>query len=80
MNIMAVQGTRGGGQRSKGPRKFVGSRIPMHDADILPAATKLIGLDSVSDFVAIAVSEKLASMDLSNVCLQEELPIGQIAS
>jgi hypothetical protein len=52
----------------------------MHDADILPAATKLIGLDSVSDFVAIAVSEKLASMDLSNVCLQEELPIGQIAS
>ncbi|MGY2747394.1 hypothetical protein [Arthrobacter sp. UYCu723] len=76
---MAVSGNRGGGQRSKGNRKFVGTRIPADNADLLPAAAKLEGL-TVSEFVASVIDDKLKSMDLSVLRLQEELPIRQIAS
>jgi hypothetical protein len=80
VDTMATTGNRGGGQRSKGNRKFVGTRIPASSADLLPAAAAKEGMPNVSEWVASVIDEKLKSMDLTDLKLQEELPIGQIAS
>lgn len=79
MNHMATTGNRGGGQRSKGERRFVGTRVPVRDHDLLVAAAAAHGL-TVSEYVAETLVEKLNSENFSHTDLQEELPIGQMAS
>ncbi len=71
---MAATGNRGGGQRSKGPRSFVGTRVPVDEAQLLPHVAKLNGL-TVSEFVAAIIHEKLAQADLSSLEWQEALPL-----
>lgn len=60
---MATSGNRGGGRRSKGERRFVGSRIPVNLADHLADVAKQEGL-TVNDMIALAIAEKLAAHDL----------------
>ena len=74
---MATTGNRGGGQRSKGERRFVGTRVPLPDHDLLVAAAAAHDL-TVSEYVAAALTEKLRSENLDQT--QEGPPIGQTAS
>ena|GEM_PF-6448974 len=74
---MAATGNRGGGQRSKGERRFVGTRVPVADHDLLVAAAAAHGL-TVSEYVAAVLTEKLRSENLDQT--QEELPIGPKAT
>lgn len=60
---MATSGNRGGGRRSKGERRFVGSRIPVKQAEQLDLVVKHEGL-TLSDLIAVAIEEKLGTYDL----------------
>lgn len=75
---MAISGNRGGGQRSKGDRRFVGSRVPVDVYDRLAQTAKAENL-TVSEFIAAVIDEKLGSSGLSDLQMQGELPIGRIA-
>lgn len=78
---MATSGNRGGGRRSKGERRFVGSRVPVNQADNLAIVAKHEGL-TVSDMIAVAIDEKLGTYDLKTLAEeeQESLPMQQLAS
>ncbi|GAP60874.1 ribbon-helix-helix domain-containing protein [Arthrobacter sp. KNU-44] len=75
---MATSGNRGGGQRSKGDRRFVGSRVPVDVYDRLAQTAKAENL-TVSEFVAALIGEKLGPEGPNSLRLQGELPIGRIA-
>lgn len=60
-------------------RRFVGSRLPLERAELLVAAAKADGI-SVSEFVDLALKEKLESHSYSQLERQEVLPLGRIAS
>lgn len=74
---MTATGNRGGGQRSKGERRLVGTRVPVSDHDLLVAAAAVGGL-TVSEYVAATLIEKLRSENQDRT--QEEPPIGPKAS
>jgi hypothetical protein len=79
---MATSGNRGGGRRSKGERRFVGSRVPVNQADNLAIVAKHEGL-TVSDMIAVAIDEKLGHYDIDRLTEDEEqesLPMRQLAS
>lgn len=75
---MATSGNRGGGQRSKGDRRFVGSRVPVDVYDRLAQTAKAENL-TVSEFVAALIGEKLGPESPISLRLQGEPPIGRIA-
>lgn len=78
LDHMATSGNRGGGQRSKGDRRFVGSRVPVDVYDRLAQTAKAENL-TVSEFVAALIGEKLGPEGPKSLRLQGELPIGRIA-
>lgn len=73
---MASTGNRGGGRRSKGDRRLVGSRMPIPDADKLAAVAEAHG-KTVSDYVATLVKNHLSTVELEQVTNQEALPIAK---
>lgn len=76
---MAATGNRGGGQRSKGARRFVGTRVPVKNHDLLPQAAAMEGYSNVSEWVAAMIDDKLKSLDFDKDN-QERLPLEQMAS
>jgi hypothetical protein len=76
---MAIQKRARGGRPSKGDRHVLTTRLPVADAEKLFAVADHQG-QSASEFIADAVAEKLAAIDMTTVTGQEELPIGRIAS
>jgi hypothetical protein len=74
-------GNRGGGRRSKGPRKFIGVRAPIALAEQMERAADEAGL-CVSDYVASCMA-RVHNYDLSAPApmaepapeVQQELPI-----
>ncbi len=79
LSSMAIQKRTRGGRPSKGDRHVLTTRLPVADAEKLFAVADGQG-QSASEFIANAVAEKLASIDLSTIESPEELPIGRIAS
>lgn len=75
---MAVESQRRGGRRSKGDRRYFGTRVALPAAEKLEEVTAATG-ETISDFIAEAVYERLRKIDLSKIEHQEEL-FGQIAS
>ncbi|MGP5220668.1 hypothetical protein ACTXMB_15140 [Arthrobacter rhombi] len=74
---MAIQKRSSGtGRPSKGDRHVFTTRVPVHDAEKLFAVADSLG-KSASEFIAETMSEKLASIDLSALEGQEELPINR---
>lgn len=74
---MAIQKrTSGGGRPSKGDRHVFTTRIPIRDAEKLFAVADSLG-KSASEFIADAMTEKLATIDLTALEGQEELPINR---
>ena len=73
---MASTGNRGGGRRSKGDRRLVGSRMPIPDADKLAAVAEAYGM-TVSDYVATLVKAHLSTVELDQITNQEALPIAK---
>ncbi|OOP63106.1 hypothetical protein BMF89_07395 [Arthrobacter sp. SRS-W-1-2016] len=73
---MAATGNRGGGRRSKGERRLVGTRMPVADADKLAAVAEARGM-TVSDYVAQLVTKHLSHVQLDKISNQEALPIPQ---
>lgn len=71
---MAGKGNNGGGRRSKGERRLVGTRMPIPDADKLAAVAEAEGM-TVSDYVAELVTKHLSHIQLDNISNQEALPI-----
>lgn len=76
---MAIQKRARGGRPSKGDRHVLTTRLPVADAEKLFAVADHQG-QSASEFIAHAVAEKLAAIDMTTVTGQEELPIGRMAS
>lgn len=80
---MATSGNRGGGRRSKGERRFVGSRVPVDQADVLAIVAKSDG-KTVSEWVADMIDEKLRHYNVEQLIVgtegQETLPMQQLAS
>lgn len=76
---MAIQKRAQGGRPSKGNRHVLTTRLPVADAEKLFTVADHQGL-SASEFIASAIAEKLATIDLDAVEGQEALPIGRIAS
>lgn len=68
---MATTGNRGGGRRSKGDRRFIGSRLPVTQADHLSIVARHEGL-TVSDMIAIAIDEKLEHYDIKRLIEEDE--------
>ncbi|WJH26841.1 hypothetical protein [Pseudarthrobacter defluvii] len=79
MTDMAIQKRARGGRPSKGDRHVLTTRLPVADAEKLFAVADHQG-QSASEFIAHAVAEKLAAIDMTTVTGQEELPIGRMAS
>lgn len=75
-STMAIKGHSKGGQRSKGARHLVGTRMPLADAEKLFAVAEARGY-SVSDYVAALVHDHLTTVDVEELTNQEALPIGQ---
>ena len=73
---MASTGNRGGGRRSKGDRRLVGSRMLVPDAEKLAAVAEASGT-TVSDYVATLVKAHLSTVDLDHITSQEALPIAK---
>lgn len=73
---MASLGNRGGGRRSKGDRRLVGSRMPIPDAEKLSAVAEAHGM-TVSDYVATLVKAHLSTVELDQITNQEALPIAK---
>ena len=73
---MASTGNRGGGRRSKGDRRLVGSRMPTPDADKLAAVAEAQGM-TVSDYVATLVKAHLSTVELDQISNQGALPIAK---
>ncbi|UKA69187.1 hypothetical protein LFT44_21930 (plasmid) [Arthrobacter sp. FW306-05-C] len=71
---MAGKGNNGGGRRSKGERRLVGTRMPIPDADKLAAVAEAEGM-TVSDYVANLVTRHLNQVQLDTLSNQEALPI-----
>lgn len=71
---MAARGNNGGGRRSKGERRLVGTRMSIPDADKLAAVAEAEGM-TVSDYVAGLVTKHLRNIQLDNISNQEALPI-----
>ncbi len=72
---MATSGhPRGGGRPSKGPRQFVGGKIPTRMAEQVAQAAELEGL-TITDFIESALAMRLQHVDLTARDNQEELPI-----
>lgn len=76
---MTATGNRGGGQRSKGDRIFVGTRLPRERRDLVVAIAKAEGI-TVSDLLAEMVDRDLQKRDCSNLDIQQPLPLGRMAS
>ena len=76
---MAIQKRARGGRPSKGDRHVLTTRLPVADAEKLFAVADHQG-QSASEFIAHAVAEMLAAIDMTFVAGQGELPIGRIAS
>lgn len=76
---MAIQKRARGGRPSKGDRHVLTTRLPVADAEKLFAVADHQG-QSASEFIAHAVAEKLAVIDMTKLTGPEELPIGRIAS
>jgi hypothetical protein len=76
---MAIQKRARGGRPSKGERHVLTTRLPVADAEKLFAIADSLG-QSASEFIANAVAEKLAGIDLSTIETPEELPIGRMVS
>lgn len=72
--LMAGRGNNGGGRRSKGERRLVGTRMPIPDADKLAAVAEAEGM-TVSDYVADLVTKHLRNIQLDHLSNQEALPI-----
>lgn len=72
--FMAARGNNGGGRRSKGERRLVGTRMSIPDADKLAAVAEAEGM-TVSDYVAGLVTKHLRNIQLDNISNQEALPI-----
>src|SRR6476659_8604130 len=79
VRVMAFQKRARGGRPSKGDRHVLTTRLPVADAEKLFAVADHQG-QSASEFIAHAVAEKLAAIDMTFVAGQGELPIGRIAS
>lgn len=60
---MGTSGNCGGGRRSKGERRFIGSRLPVNLAERLDVVARHEGL-TLSDMIAVAIEEKLAAYDV----------------
>lgn len=75
---MAVEVQRQGGRRSKGDRRYYGTRVSMPVAEKLEKAAAATGL-TISDFIAEAVGLRLENIEIATID-QEELPIGRMAS
>ena len=73
---MAIQKRARGGRPSKGDRHVLTTRLPVADAEKLFAVADGLG-QSASEFIANAVAEKLANIDLSSSEGPEELPIAK---
>lgn len=73
---MAIQKRASGGRPSKGDRHVLTTRLPIADAEKLFAIADHQG-KSASEFIASAVAEKLASINLSSLEGQERLPIAK---
>ena len=71
---MAGRGNNGGGRRSKGERRLVGTRMPIPDADKLAAVAEARGM-TVSDYVANLVTQHLNQIQIYTLSNQEALPI-----
>ena len=72
---MATSGhPRGGGRPSKGPRQFVGGKVPTRMAEQVAQAAELEGL-TITDFIESALAMRLQHVDLTARDNQEELPI-----
>ena len=72
---MATSGhPRGGGRPSKGPRQFVGGKVPTRMAVQVAQAAELEGL-TITDFIESALAMRLQHVDLTARDIQEELPI-----
>ena len=69
-----MTGNRGGGRRSKGERRLVGTRMPVREADKLAAVAEAQGM-TVSDYVGGLVMEHLSRIELEDLTNQEALPI-----
>lgn len=72
--------TRRAGRHSKGERRLIGFRLATRKADIVREVAEAEGYEYVSDWVAHVVEERLNNTDLSKIKIQEELPLGQLAS
>lgn len=72
--LMAGKGNNGGGRRSKGERRLVGTRMPIPDADKLAAVAEAEGM-TVSDYVANLVTQHLNQIQLDKLSNQEAPPI-----
>lgn len=70
---MASTGNRGGGRRSKGERRFVGSRLPTAYADQLPAYAKDRFNLTVSEYIENLIIQDMDRNLKDN--RQEALPI-----
>ena len=72
---MATSGhPRGGGRPSKGPRQFVGGKVPTRMAEQVAQAAELEGL-TITDFIESALAMRLQHVDLTARDNQGELPI-----
>ena len=58
---MTTTGNRGGGRRSKGERRFFGTRLPIDQANLLLTVAPAHGM-CVSEFIASVVVEKLEAL------------------
>lgn len=79
VRTMAATGNHGGGRRSKGDRKFIGFRLETGRAEKLSRIAHEDGMP-VSDVVAAIIERELEIMEKNREEMQEELPIGRIAS
>ena len=81
---MAATGNRGGGQRSKGDRKFVGSRVSTDLHDRLSENARLAGFKNTSEYVAQLIEADDRKLRAAGADAyrphQEEFPIGRMAS
>lgn len=70
--------SRRAGRPSKGDRHVMTARVPVETADLIFRLADSRGIPA-SEFIAEAVQEKLARTDLSDVEIQEELPLQETA-
>lgn len=73
---MTASGNRGGGQRHKGDRVFVGTRLLRPRRDLLVALAKAESI-TVTDLLARILENEFSNRDFINLDIEHDSPGGQ---